>query len=75
MQCTLEDELFKITVPTLVLWGEQDQLIHKSALYCWIEGISHSQHTMWDDLGHMPMVEAPKRTAERVKTFLAELPY
>ncbi len=35
---TLDDRLGEITVPTLVMWGEQDRLVHPSTARVWATG-------------------------------------
>ena len=65
----LTDKLHLIQRPTLVLWGEQDQLIDVSVAPIWQQG-TNGQLVIWPDLGHMPMVEAPKRTYLTIRDFL-----
>ena len=67
----LDSRVGEITVPTLILWGEKDQLLHVSATQIW-QQIPNSQLMIWPDLGHMPQLESPQRSAERVAQFLAE---
>lgn len=68
----LDDELDDIQVPTLILWGEQDDLLHVSAAQKW-NAIKDSQLHIWPDLGHMPMLEDPKRTEQAVRAFHGSL--
>lgn len=68
----LDGKLEQINVPTLVLWGAQDQLIHVSAANIWQQGTA-GQLVVWRDLGHMPMAEAPARTAQQISQFIAQL--
>ena len=37
---TLDDRLGEITAPTLVMWGEQDRLVHPSTARVWADGIA-----------------------------------
>ncbi len=67
-----QPHLDEIRAPTLVLWGAQDRLIHVSATQVWAQ-IPDVQITIWDDLGHMPHVEAPARSAQRLRAFLDSL--
>ena len=69
----LDAELGRIQTPTLVLWGDQDRLIHVSAAPVWTKGIAGAQMHIFKDIGHMPMVEVPEQTAEVVNAFLAGL--
>lgn len=73
-QGMLDAQLSDISAPTLVLWGAQDQLLSVSMADVWCRGIPTCQAVIYDDLGHMPMVEDPARTADEVRRFLATLP-
>ncbi len=66
----LDEQLADIRVPTLVLWGRHDQLLHVSAAARWAQGIPGAQLVVYDDLGHMPMLEAPARSARDVLAFI-----
>lgn len=72
-QHMLDNELDEIHVPMLLLWGEEDRLIHVSSAAVWRAGIPNIQVEIWPGIGHMPMVESPERTATLYKTFLANL--
>ena len=65
----LDNELAKITVSAVVIWGAKDQLIDVSSADVWQEQLK-CESIIWEDLGHMPMIEAPKRCANAVKRFL-----
>ncbi|WP_051275285.1 alpha/beta fold hydrolase [Aestuariibacter salexigens] len=69
---TLDNELAAISTPVLILWGRHDRLIDVSGADVWHEGIKDSELYVFDDLGHMPMVEAPRRTAQFLKDFFAK---
>lgn len=66
----LGDKLKPAPCPTLILWGELDELIHVSAAKIWQTQLQ-CELEVWNDLGHMPMMEAPRRTAKRIQQFLA----
>lgn len=68
----LNDRLAEIRVPTLVIWGAKDRLIHVSAADRWLAGLPDGRKLIYPRLGHMPMVENPAGTAEDVKTFIAD---
>jgi abhydrolase domain-containing protein 6 len=70
---TLDDRLGEITAPTLVMWGEQDRLVHPSTAQVWADGIPGARTVRYPDAGHMPMLELPRRTAEDYRAFLARL--
>ncbi len=68
----LDARLAEITVPTWVAWGAQDQIIDVSAAHVYADGLPDATLTVYDDLGHMPMFEAPRRTARDYAAFLAQ---
>ncbi|MFC3093519.1 alpha/beta hydrolase [Alteromonas sediminis] len=57
-----------IPCPTLLLWGAKDRLIDVSSVDVWQRFFNGHTH-IWDSLGHMPMLEAPKDTAQTVMAF------
>jgi len=67
----LDDRLADIRVPVLVMWGAKDRLVHQSAADVWTRGIAGAQKIIYPDLGHMPMVEDPKRGAADVLRFIS----
>ncbi len=69
----LDNSLHEITVPTLLFWGEQDQVIDVSGVQVWQTGIKGIQVKLWPNVGHMPMLEIPQQTALAYQTFLSQL--
>ena len=70
---TLDDRLGEITAPTLVMWGEQDRLVHPSTAQAWVDGIPGARLLRYPNSGHMPMLEEPRRTATDYRAFLAAI--
>ena len=54
----------------LVVWGAQDRLLHVSTAERWVAGIANARKVIYPELGHMPMVEDPARTARDVIAFV-----
>ena len=67
---SLLPKLSEITAPTLILWGEKDTWILPKFASIFKEKIPHASLIMYPDLGHVPMEEAPKRTADDVLAFI-----
>jgi len=65
----LESELNAIKCPSMLIWGAKDDLIDVSSASVWSESLNCRAH-IWYDLGHMPMLEAPERTACATVEFL-----
>lgn len=68
----LDTRLKEIKVPTLIIWGAKDRLIDVSAVPVWQQGIANSQVKVFNDLGHMPMLEDPQASADVVQPFLTQ---
>ena len=67
----LNDELHKVTVPTLIIWGRHDRLIDVSCVAVLEKGIADSRSHIFEHIAHVPMIEDPKATAEVQRGFLA----
>ncbi|WP_025645366.1 MULTISPECIES: alpha/beta hydrolase [unclassified Psychrobacter] len=56
-------------IPTLVVWGEKDQVIKPETVNVIKDIIPQAQVIMMEDIGHVPMIEAVEQTAEDYKGF------
>ncbi len=68
----LEADLAKITPPTLIVWGSDDQVFHPSAGEIFHQGIPSSKLVVLD-AGHVPMIELPQVSADTVMDFIARV--
>lgn len=68
----LNDELAKVKAPTLIIWGRHDKLIDVSCVAVLEAGIAGSASHIFEDVAHVPMIEAPKATATVQREFLAK---
>lgn len=66
----LDDHLAEITAPTLVVWGAEDRIVAPSAAGVWAAGIPNATSITYPGVGHMPMVEIPRRAAADYAAFL-----
>lgn len=62
-----------IKVPTLLLWGEDDQVTTMDVAETFHKHIPNSKLVTIKNCGHAPMIEHPEWFAEQVKTFLKDL--
>jgi len=67
---SLEPHLKKITVPTLVLWGENDRILDVSGAYIFDKNLPNSKLVIMKSCGHMPMLERPRESADHYTAFL-----
>lgn len=63
-------ELEKISVPALVIWGAQDQLISVESGRRAAARMPRSEFVVIDECGHMPMEEKPEEVLRAVLPFL-----
>ena len=68
----LIEQLAKIQAPTLVIWGDHDELVDVSATDVFKRGIKRAQVLILKDSGHMPLVENPRECADAYLAFLGE---
>lgn len=61
-----------VCAPTLVLWGEQDRVLHVSCADTYQQLIPHARVKLLRGIGHLPMVEAPAVTARNLQRFWRE---
>lgn len=58
-----------ITAPTLIIWGEEDQWIPVKYAYRFEKEIPNSELIIYEHVGHVPMEEVPKMTAQDILAF------
>ncbi len=63
-------KLAKITVPTLILWGEQDRMIPFSNSADYMHDIRNAKRVALPGLGHLPFEEDPAASLPPVLVFL-----
>ena len=68
------DALATIRVPTLVLHGASDPLIEVDSAKQFAAAIPGSILTIYPEVGHLPQIEIPERSARDVAAFLAAHP-
>jgi pimeloyl-ACP methyl ester carboxylesterase len=67
------DELEKIEVPVLVVWGRNDMLVPSGDAQEYVDLIGdNARRVMFEDTGHLSMVERPTRFNRLLADFLAE---
>jgi 2-hydroxy-6-oxonona-2,4-dienedioate hydrolase len=68
----MDDELAKVRVPTLLVWGAQDEVTPPSVAYQFHEHLPNAQLVFFDECGHAPPIEHPQRFSQVVREFLAQ---
>ena len=65
--------LAEIRVPTLILWGKQDRVLHVDNAALLQQKIPGSRKVLIEEAGHVPMMEKPEETAQLFLDFLREV--
>jgi pimeloyl-ACP methyl ester carboxylesterase len=68
----VQDNVAKITTPTLILWGAKDGLIPVAASHKYNAAIKGSTLVIYPDTGHIPMEEQADKSAADVRAFLSK---
>ncbi len=70
---TMFEGIAHINSPTLVVWGEQDRILHVSSAAVFKQLIPHAEVKIFREVGHLPMVEVPHLTARSLLGFWRQL--
>ena len=70
----LLDELPRLRMPTLVVWGERDLIFPLAQAQSAIGHLRNGQLAVIPDCGHLPHVEEPARCAAAIARFLVQHP-
>lgn len=69
----LEQQFSAIATPALIVWGDQDSILNPAGAAALHALMPNSEVVMMANLGHLPMLEAPRASAERYLAFLQRL--
>ena len=70
----LAERLYRITAPTLVVWGDDDQLVPLAHGEVWAKGIRGAKLVTIPRAGHSSPVEEPALVTAATERFLQALP-
>jgi pimeloyl-ACP methyl ester carboxylesterase len=62
--------LYRVTIPTLILWGEQDQFIPSAFGQAYHNAIAGSEWMLLPGCGHLPQVEQAQACIDAVTAYL-----
>ena len=68
----IRDRLSKIACPTLIVWGDSDRLVPTRDADVFEQLIENSRKLIYEDTGHVAMLERPARFNADLREFLAE---
>lgn len=69
----LEARLTAIGTPALIVWGEQDAVLDPSGAAALKAIMPNSEVVMMPGIGHLPMLEAPRKSAQTYLAFLRRI--
>jgi pimeloyl-ACP methyl ester carboxylesterase len=70
---SVETRIRGLAVPTLVVWGQEDRVLHPGTAGILQMLLVRSQAVLMGNIGHLPMVEAPEACALDYLRFRAGL--
>ena len=68
----LDQKFTDIRSPTFILWGREDRVINAENAQRYHSLIPHSDYQLLDGIGHLAMLEAPKKSTEMFKNLVKE---
>lgn len=66
-------EAANLSTPTLIIWGRKDRVLHVDNAALFHKTIKGSKLNVLDEFGHVPLLEAPDKTAQIVDTFIKSI--
>jgi pimeloyl-ACP methyl ester carboxylesterase len=67
------EKVSEITVPTLVMWGRDDNLVAVSGAQKFADAISGSNLIIYDNIGHLPQEENAVQSIADVRSFMLDV--
>ena len=64
------ENVTKISVPLLLMWGDKDTWAHPTDLKLWKKDLPKAKIIVYKGVGHIPQVEIPQQTAKDAHQFL-----
>ena len=67
------EQMRSLSMPTLVMWGDEDALVPVAAADWYARAIPNSRKVVYEGIGHLPHEEAPARSLADLRNWLATL--
>ncbi len=67
---SLESRLPEIPCPVFIVWGDNDRILDVSAVTVMQQALPTADVVIMENMGHMPILERPRETAEFYRAFL-----
>jgi pimeloyl-ACP methyl ester carboxylesterase len=72
-RASLSEDLKEVSLPALILWGENDLLIPVSNAHAMAEALPQAKLVIFENVGHLAMEEVPEASAAEVRAFMQSL--
>ena len=72
-EADLSDIVKKIKTPTLIIQGRKDSIFHVDNAKLFQDAIKGSQLVIFEELGHVSLLEDPNKTAQVIETFINKI--
>jgi pimeloyl-ACP methyl ester carboxylesterase len=72
MEYDFSERIPEIACPTLIVWGRDDEIVPVADAFEYEALIPNVRTVIFDDTGHVPMLERPARFNQVLEEFLAE---
>jgi len=69
-EVALREDLERLDVPTLFVWGDKDQFGPPSTGEALVQRMPNARLEILEDVGHLPHLEAPQRLAGLIEAFI-----
>ena len=64
--------LHRIARPVHLIWGDSDKIVPGAVAETWLEGLAQARLSTIERCGHLPQIEHPKTTADKIRSFISE---
>jgi pimeloyl-ACP methyl ester carboxylesterase len=71
----LKFKINSIKIPTLIVWGEDDEMLHVSGARLLADNIENSQLKIIENCNHVLQLDQPKKTAKFIMDFVKDATY
>jgi pimeloyl-ACP methyl ester carboxylesterase len=68
----LERWLHRIVRPLQLIWGDSDKIVPIVVAQAWREALPQAQLSLIEHCGHLPQIEHPAATADKIRSFIEE---
>lgn len=69
----MQETISQHKLPTLIMWGKEDRVLDVSAVKSFKALIPEANVHIFDEVGHLPMVEIPNESAQVYQEFLSSI--